>query len=380
LAKYGIGVLAFTIPLMAVNLLDAPRETNGDQAYWGQKLSGFLGTQAFLMFDMGQLGVRGGQFQVSGQFTISSWDPYLPDTLSLNRLAYHQTFFDDTLEFLVGYTTLDTAFVGAFIGGNIANPFGPSATIPVELGLATPPAVAPAAWIKLNLDPGIYGQFAIQRSLPPVAPFITNDQLNPSGFEITVDDAEILLVGEAGYKRGATPGAASLWGRLGGMYNSSPYPDFSEPEQTTTNFAGYLLVDGQVVQLDASSPLTAYRGLYLGGSVMYAPPNANVISQYYEARAYVNGPFRSRFKDQISLVYFHQVFSLYLRDSTNAVSDTTRVFARSSSNTMTASYTGNILPGLYATLALSYTDHPSFVFDEAGGHALLFVANLFIAY
>jgi hypothetical protein len=82
--------------------------------------------------------------------------------------------------------------------------------------------------------------------------------------------------------------------------------------------------------------------------------------------------------DQIGLVYFHQVFSHYLRDSTNAMSSTTGVFARSSSNTITASYTGRILPGLYATPALSYTDHPTFVFVGEGEHALLFLANLFI--
>ncbi len=379
LASAGIGFLDFTIPIMALNLLD-PGETAGPQEYWGQELSGFVGSQAFVMVDMGHYGVPGGQLQISGQGTLSSWEPFFPNTLSLNRLAYYQSLFENRVEFLFGYTTLDTAFVGTFVGGNIASPFGPVALIPFELGMAGPPAVAPAAWLKLNILPTVYNQFGIQRSLPPAPnPFIANADLNPTGFAFTLDDARVLLIDEVGYKRPPAPDKPYLWARLGAMYNTSPYTDFSEPGETSPNFGAYLLADGEVMQFDPSSPQTAYRGLYLGGSAMYALPETNFVSQYYEARAYVQGPFRSRPRDQIGLVYFHQVFSHYLRDATNAASSTTGLFARSASNTITASYTGNILPGLYATSAISYTDHPSFIFVGDGEHALLFLASLFIA-
>ncbi len=379
LARYGVGFLDFTIPLTALNMLD-PGGTNRPQEYWGQELSGFVGSQAFVMVDMGHYGIPGGQLQVSGQITRSSWEPFYPNTLSLNRLAYYQSLFDKRVEFLVGYTTLDTAFVGTFVGSNIASPFGPVALIPFELGMAGPPAVAPAAWIKLNIAPTIYNQFGIQRSLPPAAnPFVSNAELNPTGFKFTLEDARLLFIDEVGYKRPPLPGAPYLWARLGAMYNTSQYADFSQPGDTSTNFGAYLLADAQIVQFAPSSAETAYRGLYLGGSAMYGAPETNAISQYYEARAYVQGPFGSRTRDQIGVVYFHQVFSHYLRDSTNATSGTTGLFARSSSNTITASYTGRILAGLYATPAISYTDHPSFVFVEDGEHALLFLASLFIA-
>jgi porin len=253
------------------------------------------------------------------------------------------------------------------------------ALIPFELGMAGPPAVAPGGWLKLNIVPTVYNQFGIQRSLPPTAnPFVSNAELNPTGFNLTVDDARVLLIDEVGYKRPPAPDEPYVWARLGAMYNTSPYTDFSQPGETSTNFGAYLLADGQIMQFDPSSPATAYRGLYLGGSAMYALPKTNAITQYYEARAYVQGPFRSRSRDQIGLVYFHQIFSHYLRDATNATSNSTGLFARSSSNTITASYTGNVLAGLYATPAISYTDHPSFVFVEDGEHALLFLANLFI--
>jgi porin len=352
---------------------------SGAQEYWGQELSGFVGSQAFVMVDMGHYGVPGGQLQVSWQGTLSSWEPFFPNTLSLNRLAYYQSLFKKRVEFLVGYTTLDTAFIGTFVGGNIATPFGPAALIPFELGMAGPPAVAPAGWVKLNILPTVYNQFGIQRSLPPTAnPFVSNAELNPTGFKFTVDDARVLFIDEAGYKRPPAPDERYLWARLGAMYNTSPYTDFSEPGETSPNFGAYFLADGQLVQFEPSLPETAYRGLYLGGSAMYGAPETNAVSQYYEARAYVQGPFSSRSMDQIGLVYFHQVFSHYLRDSTNAMASSTGVFARSSSNTITASYTGRILPGLYATPAISYTDHPTFLFGGDGEHALLFLANLFI--
>ncbi len=379
LANLGIGFLAYSLPQIATNLLNTPRQTNGSQVYWGQQFSAFIGTMVYLTVDAEHYGVPGGQLQLSWQFTFSSWQFFIPDTASLNRLAYYQSLFDKKIELLVGYMTNDTVFVGAFLGSNLASPFGPASSIPVELGLASPPAVAPSANIKLNLG-HFYNVFAVQRSLPPMGdPFVTNDQLNPTGFRFTVDRSKVLLVDEAGYKRLAAPNVPYCWIRLGALYNTSPYTDFSQPNETVTNFGAYVLVDRQVLQLDSSSPDTAYRGLYLGGSAEYGSPKANVISQYYEARAYILAPFRSRPKDQIGLVYIHQVFSHYLRDSLNRESSSTNRFAQSSSNTITPSYTGNVIPGLYATVALSYTDNPSFVFVKGEGHALTFLASLFIA-
>lgn len=375
LAKYGIGVLDWNLIIMSVNMLNTPRQSNGIQTYWGQRFSVFAGTIAYVTVDMGHYGIPGGQFQISGQFDRSSWQPFIPSSFALNGLSYYQSLFDSKLELIVGYVVNNTSFVGTALGSNLASPFGPSASIPAELGLSFPPATAPTAEVKINIG-SFYNQAAVQRSLPPASNHVlASVQLNPTGFKLKVDNAKALVIDEVGYKHLATPERSYLWARLGAMYNNSPFADFSQSGKTADNFGSYLLVDRQIWRLAPSASETAYRGLYLGVSAEYAAPKTNVVSQYYEARAYVLGPFHSRPKDQIGLVYFHQVFSRYLRDA----SERSGLLARSWSNTITPSYTLRILSGLYGTVSVSFTDHPSFVYVPNEDSALLFQASLYIA-
>jgi porin len=376
LAKLGVGFLEFNLVVTAVNMLNTPRQSRGAQVYWGQRFSAADLSIAFLAVDMGRYGIGGGQLQLSAEFSRSSWEPFTANTFSLACLAYYQSLFDSKIELLVGYKSNAGSFVGSSLGGNLANPFGPSVAIPYELGLSATPAAAPTVQIKINIAPNFYNQFAVQRSLPPTGnSFLTNARLNPTGFRFLLPDARLLFIDEAGFKREATPAARHVWIRLGAMYNNSRYADFSRPGKTAEKSGFYLLGDWQILRFDPSSAETAYRGLYFGGSAMYATPQTNVVTQYYEARAYIASPFPCRPKDQIGLVYLHQVFSQYLAET---VDSSTGSFARSFSNTITSSYTLRVLSGLYVTGAFSYTDHPSFVFVAGEGSAFNFLASLFV--
>lgn len=378
LAEYGIGLIEYNATLGAVNMLDTPRSNRGTQAYWGQSPSVSDTSIIFMTVDMGHYGIPNGQFQVSGAITRSTWENYLPTNNTLNRLAYYQGLFDNRVELLIGYVGNGTAFVGPFVGGNLASPFGQSASIPYELGLSNTPAVAPTAQIKVNFTPNFYDQFAIQRSLPPTAnSFLTNSQVNPTGFDFDVPGGKALYVNEAGYKRAAAPDNPYTWVRGGALYNTSQYVDYSRPGKTDTNTGAYFLADRQILQFDPSSPATAYRGLYAGVSAMWAAPSTNAITQYYEGRLYIISPFASRPKDQFGLVYNHQEFSPYLADMINRSSGLTGNFAQHFSNTITATYTYNVIPGLYLTGGVAYTDHPSLQFIKGEGSSLTFLGSIF---
>lgn len=381
LAKFGIGFIEYNLIVVAANALNTPRSNQGVQVYWGQKLSALSSSFAYLTLDMGHFGLRGGQLQLSAGLIRSSWEPFIPNSFSFQRLAYYQTLLENKVELLVGYLPNSAGFVGTVLGGNLANPFGPSVSIPFELGMSFLTAPAPALDVKINIPPNFYNRFTIQRSLPPTPDtFIDNARLNPTGLRFLLPDARLLLVDEVGYRREAEPAASYGWIRLGVMYNNSRYADFSRPGKTAANSGFYLLADWQISRFDPSSTATAYRGLYLGGSAMYAMPQTNAVTQYYEVRAYIAGPFFSRGQDQIGLVYFHQVFSQYLLAATNLSAGFSGSFARSASNTISQSYTFKILSGLYVTEALSYTDHPSFVFFPGEGSALNLQGSLYIVF
>jgi len=70
---------------------------------------------------------------------------------------------------------------------------------------------------------------------------------------------------------------------------NSRYIDLEFGGRSTGNYAAYVLADQQFVQL-APVEGQAARGWYAGVSAMYAPPELNRFSQYYEFRLYGIGP------------------------------------------------------------------------------------------
>jgi len=75
LADYGIAGILFVGGVQWQNLLKTPTQTNGSQAYIGQKytatsVDGIIGT-----YDMGHIGLTGGQIVVDGGCSVSSYLP-----------------------------------------------------------------------------------------------------------------------------------------------------------------------------------------------------------------------------------------------------------------------------------------------------------------
>jgi porin len=393
LASVGIGLIEYNITRFQVNLLDTPREGprfnpffESKQSYWGQKPSFNNFSTLVLTYDLSRFGVPDGQVQYSGFNVYSTWQGFLPDVLATNFLAYYQTLFDRQLEIKFGLLANQGEFVGQTVGGNFVTTGGPANSIPTQLGMSVSPV---STWsFRLTGHLGkFYGETAVMRSLvvngsTGNAVFDT-DALNPTRFDWNVNTssysptAEVgapgtgeLFVNEFGYKQVATPSSPYSWARGGVMYNNSTFHDFTKsvadgglvrgPIGPTKegNYGVYLLADQQLWQSAPSSAATAYRGLYAGGTIMYAPPQTTAITQYYEGRLYMKAPFASRPKDLISLVGYYQVNSPYLVDNLNTL-NAAGTYGKPQTWSATIGYLTNLRPGVYLTLGLNYTANPS---------------------
>lgn len=124
--------------------------------------------------------------------------------------------------------------------------------------------------------------------------------------EIGAPGTRGLFVDEFGYKREATPTLLYSWVRFGAMYNNSTFRDYSKTVAAGGLVRGpigptidgdsgfYFLADQQVSQFAPDTPTLAYRGIYIGGTAMYAPPQTTPVIEYFEGRLYSRGPFESR--------------------------------------------------------------------------------------
>jgi len=381
LARYGIGFWAGNISAFAVNTLDTPlTNPKGKQTYWGERGSINSQVNMFLTYDLSQYAIPDGQLQIGSSFVNSSWHPYIPTNYGFYRLAYYQSLFDRKVEFGFGYLSNAQTFVGIYVGGQLQNPFGPSSSIPIQLGLSASLVTQPTAWMKYNMTENFYNQFGIARSMAPTSSTIYDSvRANPVGLDFNLPGARALYIDEIGYKQKAAPDNPYTWFRSGIIYNSSFFHNY-ETNGESTNYGYYVLYDRQFWQIEPSSPTKAYRGIYGGVSFMYAPPQTNIFSQYYEARLYSFGLFDSRPSDMISIVYQHNVLSSYFADLTNLSAVKTGTYARHANNSITASYLWKFGPGLSLTVGATYTDKPNVTYFKGQGSALNFLASTFIAF
>ena len=180
------------------------------------------------------------------------------------------------------------------------------------------------------------------------------------------------MINEFGYRKEAAPGQLATWVRAAPMFNTSRYIDFAFGGRSTGNYAAYFLADQQIVQL-APMAGQAARGVYAGVTAMYAPPEFNRFSQYYELRLYGIGLLPSRPRDMLSLVVSRNVFSHYLVDAALQQGQ----LAHDGSLSITAAYTAPIAPGIRVGIGLGYTDHPTpVVYTPQTGSALNILANV----
>ncbi len=187
LAEEGFGLLFVSPEIMQANMLDTPRQVPstypvctsitriggicaGNQAYFGQSFGNTYTLKPYLTYDLGRIGLTGGQLAFAANVTTSTNDAYLPTANRITNLSWYQPLFDGKVEAKVGWFAASDEVIGTYVGGNFSSPFGPSASIPAELGLATEPFAAPAVRLKWNISNSFYNQFLVQRSNPVNGP------------------------------------------------------------------------------------------------------------------------------------------------------------------------------------------------------------------
>jgi porin len=404
LASQGIGFLSFGIMVSQANMLDTPRSVPnsnppctyqnhlggicaGNQAYFGEAFGLGYNHNTYLTYDLGQVGLQGGQLQAHIVSQTSNNEAFLVNDAGVVGVSWYQPLFDNKVEFKVGWLAPIAELFGLAVGGNYANPFGPAASIPVELGMAIEPAFAPALRAKLNITDTVYDQIYVQRSLPvrgvtgnPIYDEVSSSKNNfwPN-FGSDVAGTGVFLLDELGYRQPEKSGVLSTWVRGGLIFNTSEFTDFSSVRSagTKSNVPGvYLLADQQLWQQAPSSDASSYRGIYAGFTYMYTPPETAAFYQYYETRVYWIGPFDSRPQDMLTFSYTHNDISKYIISLTNLNSAFTNVFANKYTNTYGLTYFARLMPGVYGTVGIAYTDHPSISYFPTEGSSLNFLGSL----
>ncbi|WP_445220034.1 carbohydrate porin [Bradyrhizobium sp. Pa8] len=368
LADVGIGYVGGTVNAFVVNQLpNAARSTIRDQLYSGQNPT--FNTLNFMIvtYDLSRFGIPDGQIIVGAQQQYWTWKPGGPDRFGINTIAYYQTFFGGKLELKMGYLRNINEFVGTIVGGNAAvNVFGASSNILYQAGMSNNAAPTPALNLKYNFDDRFYNRMSIQRSLSPDGQFAHINE-NPTGLDWGTTNAGVLFLDETGYKNKAAPGLPETWLRAGAGFNNSSFTDLQHPTQPRAgaNSIYYVAADRQLWQSDVQD--SAARGIYAGFSAMYAPPDLNRVSQYYELRLYAKGLFDSRPRDQIAIVATNTAWSNVVVDAAVAKGH----LVHRDSTAISATYTAHLAPGIYSSLGLTYINNPtSITYTPRTGHAL----------
>jgi porin len=350
LARHGIAIQHFGDTTFTYNTLTPPVPLD-EQTYNGQRPT--WKTSHYLMgsWDLRQLGVRGGQFYMIGSLQDISWNPGGPNAHQFSAIAYYQSLFHDKLELKGGYFTNDFEFVGTAIGGQASSgSLGVFASLPIELGMSYTPLSAPGFNFNVHLPKHFYTKVGLQRSIDPKGGVSEVDR-DHVGLRFAPKGDKMLTIYEGGYKQAADQNHKEMWLRGGYFNNQSQYTNM-RTGKTSTNYMYYVLADRQLTKVDAAKP---YRGLYTGFTQMYAPPDRNSYTQYYEARMYMIGPFAKHPNDLVSVVASHTAYSEY----TKAIDRAAGQSVWNNASSITGSYNARLYRGLYFSPGLSYTHGPA---------------------
>lgn len=374
LAAYGIGYLGVSLQNYSENTLDVARTTSGRQLYSGQRPTYFSQNLLLVTYDTGHLGLHDGQIVVGGSRSYYTWLQGGPDKLGLLTLSYYQPFFDHKVELKVGYLVNSFEFANPYIGGALASGvFGQSGSLLYQGGFNGGGVTSPGVEVTLNVTPSVYTKVGVERPISPDGTIVDARQ-NGSSLDIRVPNTGVLVIDETGYKVAAAPGRSELWVRAAVAANSSRYLDYTARPGSRSageNGFGYLLADYQLWQ--AAPDHRPSRGVFIGGSAYFAPPDLNRFSQLYQGRLYTKGLFDARPSDQISFVVSYNVFSKALYQQAIAAG----FLAHGDSLALTASYGLHLSPGAYLNLGLTYVDHPtSITYTPRTGSALNALINL----
>jgi len=342
------------------------------QVYAGQKATLVNTNYVFLTYDLEKIGLSGGQITASGNYTYTNWEPAGPTRFHIGIIQYHQSMFDRVIELSIGYLANGLVWNGTYVGGNLTSgTFGVSASIPQQTGLSNVTITRPGANLKINLGHDLYSLTGIQRSWNPAGSDAEVDA-NGIGFGWSGDHVGMRYMEELGFNRRATTDHSAVWLRAGAAYNTSGYASLKDPGKRENNYSLALLGDYQLLRLGR----VASRGIYGGFTAMYAPPNVNRFSQYYELRFYAKMPFLSRPADSFSFVVNQNRFSKYAIQSAKSagrmtVDETTSV---------SLSYTLSIVRGVFLTTGFGLINHPRAIASEDRQKFALNFTNNLVAY
>jgi porin len=376
----GFGFLAFDIAYAQTNMLTHYVPPSSGQQYAGQRTTGLNSLNYMLSYDLGRWGLPDGQLIVWGMNNNTTDAPnYTQNVFDMVMLAVYGTALNRSVEYQVGYIPLNEDLQGNNVGGNANNPLGPASATQVLVGGNVSTETTPSAIVKWHITDNFYNISVITRSTPgtlkpgigfggaltvehysnPTAFDFTNS--HPCVFGVCYHSPRELFAEEIGYKSETAPNHLFTWMRGEAYYNNTSYYDMRANNGSTTSayaFSG--LVDQQLWQSEPESLYTAYKGLYVGATIGYNSPQQAAYTQDYEARIYTFGMF-GRPKDQMALSYQHLTVSPYLANIIDAANGCAMMFVctRHGINNYTLSYTANIVTGVFASLGVTYTDHPS---------------------
>jgi porin len=351
LAKHGFGLFLPESNKYQDNLNDPP-VPEVDQKFNGQRSTWAVASYPVLTYNMQAFHVRGGQFIMGPGILRTSWNPSGPEATRVLQLAYYQSLFKDRVEVKGGWLQNDLEFEAFAIAGTFATgALGVYAVIPYQVGQNTTPYGTPGVNITLHLPQHFYDKLGFQRSASSSggASEVTRDQ---TGFRFDPHGDGLVIINEAGYKKVAAPNTKQTWIRAGYLHNNTNFTNVRTKAVEDDNWAFYGLADQQLTQSSAAAPR---RGLYAGFTTMYAPPALDSSTQYDEGRLYDIGLVPHRPNDLTSVVFSHTGFSPdYNRNTTRAGGT-----AFANSNSVSASYSARLRPGITFAPGFSYTDHPA---------------------
>lgn len=362
---YGIGYIGLDTTLFYDNVLR--HNHHGTQAYAGQKPTVNHQDLAAVTIDLSRYGIPDGQIVVEGDYQSDSWNQFGPTTIDLGTFSYFQSLFNKRVDIKIGLLSNSFEYVGTFTAGSLnGGVFGPQGNLFGETGSSAAPYPTYGANVTVHITRNFYDKFGVSRGTSPLG-IVNEHNYNPTGLNLSTKNSGAWVINETGYLRLATPGSPQTWVRTGADYSAGHYVEQDHPRLTgNKNYFLYLLADRQLVQI-SPKPGQAYRGIYAGFSIEYAPPNLNPFSQYYEARVYGLGLLPHRPFDQMSIVYTNTVFSDFLIERLNSVHQLTHT----NSNAITGSYSFQVIHGFYLNGAVAYIDNPTpFTYTRTTGSAL----------
>lgn len=294
--RYGFAFRLNSTHTYTQNSLQAP-VANSDQTYVGQREFGSTMFNPILTSDLRFLHLKNAQLHISAGIKYTSWWPAGPNGSALTTMYIYKSLFEDRLEIKAGYIYGNFEFVGMQVGGSVASGAqGVYAVLPNEVGMSYLPLTSPAFNFKWNIPAHMYIKAGLNRSTDAAGGPATIAR-NSTGLRFIPRGDKLLTIAEGGYNHAATANSLQTWIRGGYMHNSTAYANSLVGGKTSGNFCAYILADHQFLRTDAPA-----HGLYAGASAMMTPAAMTKNTRYYEARAYLMAPFRSRPADMVSLI------------------------------------------------------------------------------